>query len=91
MGDDRAADRQPLYDASSTTPTVMSFNGTAHFVVFNLTPGASDLDNITFNITPVPGLLSLSADVAELSPQFDPNVGTYTLAPVLPATLRQCV
>ena len=78
----------PLYNASSNTPVVMPFAGTAHSVVFSLNPGASDIDNIIFNATQAPGLLSLSADEGALSPDFQPDVTTYTLAPVMAATVN---
>ena len=77
----------PLYNASSNSPTTIAFNGTAHSVVFSLNPGASDLDNISFTAHQAAGLLGLSTDVADLWPQFQPDVTAYTLAPVLAADL----
>ncbi len=73
----------PLYNASSNTPVVVTFPGTAMSVVFSLHGGGSDLDNITFSRTPAPGLLSLSPSAGQLYPAFSTDVTNYTIVPVI--------
>ena len=73
----------PLYNASSNSPVVLSFNGTAQSVRWMLRGGAADLDSITFFTTPAPGLVSLSSSAGQLFPAFNPDVTSYTVAPVL--------
>lgn len=73
----------PLYNASSNPPVVLQFTGTARSVRFVLRGGAADLDNITYFTTPAPGLTALSTSAGQLYPAFNPEVTSYTVAPVL--------
>lgn len=73
----------PLYNASSTTPVVLNFAGTARSVRFVLRGGAAAMDNITYFTMPAPGLLSLSTSAGPLYPAFSPDVTSYTVANVL--------
>jgi len=73
----------PLYNASSNPPVVLTFAGTARSVRWILKEGQASLDNISFFTTPAPGLLSLSTSAGQLYPAFNPDVTSYTVAPVL--------
>lgn len=73
----------PLYNASSNSPVVLSFLGTARSVKFLLRGGAADIDSVTFSTTPAAGLTSLSTSAGPFYPAFHPDVTSYTLVPVI--------